>query len=188
MSESAVFKQHELEWRALPHYLRAALDRKLEGMYGGADDQSIFDQLSLDKQQALLILVRRFLALRLWEMVKRIENVYGEGGVGMNFRAWPCVRSTLERRSDFTQWFANHRDTSQGFIERGTRRAALHILCSDSRERRWAAHFDLYNPLTSPLNAWRHLVQEKFRGQTPGWQAIAASLGYLKLQASSNHR
>jgi hypothetical protein len=189
MSESAVFRQAGLEWRSLPPYLRAALDRRLEGMYGGsADDESIFDQLSIDKQQALLILARRFLALRLWEMVKRIENVYGEGGVGMNFRAWPCVKSTLERRGDFTQWFANHRDTSQGFIEKGTRRAALHILCSDSRERCWAAHFDLYNPLASPLNAWRHLLHEKFRGQTPGWQVIGASLGYLELATAINHR
>lgn len=183
MSEQALFERPRLKWRTLPRSLRAALDRKLEGMYGGANDESVFDQLAIDKQQALLILVRRFLILRLWEMVRRVENVYGEGGVGMNFRAWPCVKSTLERRGDFTTWFANHRDTSCGFIERGTRHAALHILCSDSKERRWAAHFDLYNPLASPLNAWRHLLHEKFRGETPGWQVIGASLGYLE-QAS----
>jgi hypothetical protein len=179
MSASGLFEQSPLKWSALPHSLRAALDRKLEAMYGGSDDETVFNCLAVDKQQALLILVRRFLTLRLWEMVHRVENVYGEGGVGMNFRAWPCVRSTLERRSDFTQWFANHRDTSQGFIEKGTRRAALHILCTDSGRRRWAAHFDLYNPLASPLNTWRHLVHEKFRGRTPGWQVIGASLGYM---------
>lgn len=188
MSELASPQQARLKWRALSPGLRAALDRKLERLYGGADEESIFDQLAFDKQQALLILVRRFRALRLWEMVKRIENVYGEGGVGMNFRAWPCVKSTLERRNDFTKWFANHRDTSHGFIEKGTRHASLHILCSDSRERRWAAHFDLYNPLASPLNAWRHLLHEKFRGRTPGWQAIGASLGYLEQGAATAGR
>lgn len=179
MTAPALPEPHELNWGALPETLRSALERKLDGMYGGAGDESVFDRLAIDKQQALLILVRRFLTLGLWDFVQKIENVYGEGGVGMNFRAWPFVKSTLERRKDFTTWFANHRDTSCGFLERGQRHAALHILCTKGEERRWAAHFDLYNPFASPLNAWRHLLHEKFRRETPGWQAIGASLRYL---------
>ena len=185
MNTSEVFGQPSLKWRALPESVYIALNRKLEGMYGGANDESVFDALAIDKQQALLIIVRRFQALRLWDVVKRVENVYGEGGVGMNFRAWPCLKATLERRKDFTTWFANHRDTSRGFIERGIRHAALHILCTNEKELRWAAHFDLYNPFASPLNAWRHLLHEKFRGRTPGWQVIGSSLGYLEKSATT---
>ncbi|HUQ33730.1 MAG TPA: hypothetical protein VM095_16535 [Pyrinomonadaceae bacterium] len=169
----------QLKWSGLPEPLRAHLERRLEGLYGGTPDEIVFDQLSVDKQQALLILVRRFLALKLWDTVRRIENLYGEGGVGMNFLAWPCLKSTLERRANFSTWFARHRNTSRGYIERGTRRAALHLLYADCPGRRgWEAHFDLYNPWASPLNAWRHLAQEKFGRQTPDWRIIGASLGY----------
>jgi hypothetical protein len=160
--------------------LRAHLKRKLEGLYGGTPDEIVFDQLSVDKQQALLIFVRRFLALKLWDTVRRIENLYGEGGVGMNFLAWPYLKSTLEKRATFSTWFARHRNTSRGYIERSTRRASLHILYADrSGKRGWEAHFDLYNPWASPLGAWHHLMQEKLRRQTPDWRIIGASLGYL---------
>jgi hypothetical protein len=170
----------QLKWSGLPESLRASLGRKLEGLYGGTPDENVFDQLSIDKQQALLIFVRRFLALKLWDTVRRIENLYGEGGVGMNFLAWPYLKSTLERDKNFSTWFARHRNTSRGFIERRTRRASLHILYADRPgRRRWEAHFDLYNPWASPLNTWRHLTQEKLRRQTPDWRIIGASLGYL---------
>jgi hypothetical protein len=171
-----------LKWRELSKEMRAALDRRLEGLYGGARDEAVFDQLALDKQQALLILARRLLELNLWETVRRLTNLWGENGVGMHFLAWPFLESTLERRGNFSTWFATHRHTTRGFIERGTgRRPSLHVLYADGGETRgWEAHFDLYNPWASPFNAWRHLVHEKMRRETPDWRIIGASLGYLK--------
>lgn len=166
-------------WRELPEAVRAALNRKLEGMYGGGDDESVFDSLAVDKRQSLLILLGRFQALKLWDTVRRIENVWGEGGVGMNFDAWPLIRSSLERRREFTAWFATHRGTAGGFVERQPARAALHILYRDKGARRWEAHFDLYNPWPSPLSAWRHLLHEKLRKETPDWRIIGEALGYL---------
>ena len=165
-------------WRELPREWRDLLDRRLIGLYGAESDETAFAALAVDKQQALLILLRRFHELNLWETVRRVENVYGLGGVGMNFAAWPFIKSTLQRRHDFTRRFANHRDTTGGFIERGVGRASLHLLFIDGQEgtRRWAAHFDLYNPWASPANAWRHLLHEKLRGYTPDWRAINESL------------
>ncbi|HEV7374655.1 MAG TPA: hypothetical protein VGN95_08050 [Pyrinomonadaceae bacterium] len=168
-----------LRWRELPEFTRAALARKLEGLYEGTGDEAIFDSLAVDKQQALLILVRRFLELKLWDTVHRIENLYGEGGVGMSFIAWPFIKSTLERRADFTTWFARHRNTTMGFIERGRQRASLHILYRDGIANRFEAHFDLYNPWASPVNAWRHLLHEKLRGETPDWRVIGSALRYV---------
>lgn len=167
-----------LRWRELTEETRVALNRRLEGLYGAARDEEGFDALAFDKQQALLILMRRFIELKLWETVRRVENVYGEGGVGMNFDAWPMLHSALERRRGFTSRFANHGDTTGGFIERGVGRASLHLLYVDKEgeQRRWAAHFDLYNPWASPANAWRHLLNEKFRHYTPDWRAIGASI------------
>lgn len=173
-----------LSWRELPESVRTALFRKLEGMYGGVDDESTFNSLTVDKQRALLIVYRRFSVLHLWNTVRRLENVYGEGGVGMNFAAWPFLKSTLERRSDFTKWFARHRKTSGGFVERRNARASLHILYTDSGERHWEAHFDLYYPWASPLNAWRHLLYEKLRHETPDWRAISEALGYRNEHSS----
>jgi hypothetical protein len=172
--------ERQLLWARLPERLRASLERKLEGLYGGSKSETVFDHLAIDKQQALLIIARRLLALNLWDAVRRIENLYGEGGVGMNFLAWPYLKSTLERRRDFTALFARHHNTTKGFIERGTRSASLHILYRDDSTRRgWEAHFDLYNPWASPANAWRHLLHEKVHGQTPGWRTIGQALGYL---------
>ncbi|HEX8143260.1 MAG TPA: hypothetical protein VF553_11735 [Pyrinomonadaceae bacterium] len=167
-----------LRWRELPRFLQDALHRKLEDLYGYARDEDAFDSLALDKQQALLILARRFIELDLWSAVRRVSNVYGEGGVGMNFDAWPVLHSTLSRHRQFTARLANHSDTTGGFIERGVGRASLHLLYVDKEgeERRWAAHFDLYNPWASPVNAMRHLFVEKLRGYTPDWRVIGASI------------
>jgi hypothetical protein len=165
-----------LRWRELPLSTREFLDRKLEGLYGAERDEDAFNALACDKQRALLILARRFLELGLWDTVRRVENVYGQGGVGMNFDAWPMLYSALRRRKNFTSRFANHGDTTGGFIERGVGRASLHILFVDNGKRRWAAHFDLYNPWASPVNAWKHLLHEKLRGYTPDWLAIGASI------------
>jgi hypothetical protein len=178
--------ESRLLWQELPEPLRSALERKLEGLYGGKSDETVFDALAVDKQRALLILARRFLELKLWAAVRRIENLYGEGGVGMHFIAWPFLRSTLAGRKDFSSLFAGHHKTTGGFIERGAGSVALHLLYRDDKERRsWEAHFDLYNPWSSPLNAWRHLLREKVRGETPGWRAIGHALGYWKDPTSS---
>jgi hypothetical protein len=170
-----------LKWREISAEIRATLDRRLEGFYGGKFDETVFEALSLDKQQALLILARRFRELKLWEAVRRVTNLWGEGGVGMHFQAWPFLESTLERLGKFSTWFAKHHNTTRGFIERGTgRHPSLHVLYADGGETRgWEAHFDLYNPWASPFNAWRHLVHEKIRKETPDWRIIGASLGYL---------
>jgi hypothetical protein len=176
-------EEHALRWRELSVEVRASLERKLEGLYNGTGDEAIFDSLSIDKQQALLILVRRFLDLGLWHSVRRIENLWGEGGVGMTFSAWPGLKSTLKKRANFSTLFATHRGTAEGFIERGRGLGSLHILYSDSgAQRSWEAHFDLYNPWDSPINAWRHLLYEKIRRETPDWRIIGASLGYLKIR------
>jgi hypothetical protein len=172
-----------VSWRQLPDTVRAAFNRRLEGMYGGGNDETVFDSLTLDKQQALLIFLRRFQCLKLWDTVCRIENLYGEGGVGMHFDAWPFIRSTLERRREFTTWFATHRGMSGGFVERGAGQGSLHILYRGDGSGMWEVHFDLYNPWASPLNAWRHLLHEKMRKETPDWRTIAVALGYMENDA-----
>jgi hypothetical protein len=178
---SPVTARRELSWRELDAGVRAALEGKLKGLYGAERDEIAFDALSVDKQQALLLTVRRWRELELWETVRRVSNVYGMGGVGMNFTAWPLLASTLDRRSDFTRLFAKHGDTSGGFLERGRRLAALHILYVDGGdERSWAAHFDLYNPWVSPMNAWRHLLHEKMRRETPDWRVIRDALSEFR--------
>jgi hypothetical protein len=171
--------QAALRWTGLPEWTRLALDRRLEGLYGGERDAEIFDSLPLDKQQALLILAQRLMELKLWDAVRRVQNLYGEGGVGMHFLAWPILKSSLRRRRNFSTWFATHKNTTLGFIERGKRLGSLHILYSEgSAGAVWEAHFDLYNPWASPVNAWRHLLHEKMRREVPNWRIIGAALGY----------
>lgn len=166
-----------LTWLELSAETRNALAGRLVGLYERKTDESAFNELALDKQQALLILLRRFRELKLWETIRRVENVYGEGGVGMNFAVWPFIKSTLERREDFTTWFARHSDTTGGWIERSVKCASLHVLYVEKgMERQWAAHFDLYNPWSSPINAWRHLLHEKLQHYTPDWRAISSSI------------
>lgn len=186
MSEPKDTKPSALKWHELPESTRTALVGRLEGLYGGTGDESIFDSLAVDKQQALLILVRRLLAVKLWDTVQRIENLYGEGGVGMNFTASPSIKSMLERRKDFTTRFAKHPNTLGGFMERRAGRASLHILYTDKEAQHWEAHFDLYNPWASPLNAWHHLVHEKIRKETPNWHVIGHALGYLDTKPAAS--
>ena len=169
-------KEGGLRWQRLSVGMRKVLEHKLEGLYGQKGDGAAFDSLQVDKQQSLLIFARRFQELDLWSAVRRVENVYGQGGVGMNFAAWPALKSKLSRDKIFTTRFANHHDASGGFIERGRGRASLHILFVEDGEHRWAAHFDLYNPRAWLLNTWRHLLYEKFCGVTPDWRAISDEL------------
>jgi hypothetical protein len=156
--------------------MREALDQRLAGLYGQAGDEDAFDALAVDKQQALLLLAQRFLELDLWDGVQRVENVYGLGGVGMSFIARPRLKSSLVNHRAFTGHFARHRRTTGGFRERRRPCAALHLLYVEQESCCWMAHFDLYNPWSTPLNAWRHLWYEKLRGQTPDWRTIKATM------------
>lgn len=171
-------EEGKLRWHELSDHARALLEGKLRGLYGLGTDAAAFDNLETDKQQALLLVAGRLDELRLWETVRRVENVYGTNGVGMNFEAWPELASRLRSRNDFTRRFARHKGNAGGFLERGRALATIHFLYRENRagERRWAVHFDLYNPLFSPRGAWRHLLREKVGGLTPDWRMVRAAL------------
>ena len=168
-------KISRVSWRELSLETRTALERKLEGLYGATRDDEAFDYLVLDKQQALLMLLRRLSELGLWNTVARIENVYGEGGVGMDFKAWPFLLASLKSHKAFTSRLAKHHNNSGGFMEVGRARGSLHFCYVDGAVRQWAVHFDIYNPWASPLNAWRHLLHEKLLNEAAHWKTIAAS-------------
>ncbi|MBD0372927.1 MAG: hypothetical protein ICV60_18935 [Pyrinomonadaceae bacterium] len=175
MNEAA--RAGRIIWRELSIEARDELERKIKDLYGAASAEAAFDNLEIDKQQALLLLMHRLRELKLWEQVRRVENVYGEGGVGMNFLAWHGLLAELRRRKDFTTRFATHRGNAGGFIERGRSRASLHFLYQYKDGRgAWAVHFDLYNPWASPASAVRHLFYEKMKGATPDWQTVRALL------------
>ena len=92
-----------LTWATLPAETRELLRGKLAGLWGAPTDAAAFDSWPLDKKQALLLLLDRLYAKGLWNLVKRVTNVYGEGGVGLEFEAWPKIKSTLSDRRDFTR-------------------------------------------------------------------------------------
>jgi hypothetical protein len=165
-----------LDWEHLEREIQDELVGKLKNLYGHDSDVKAFNNLSIDKQQALLLVMNRMRKLDLWRTVRRIENVYGIGGVGINFSAWPMLASMLKRRKDFTSRFAVHKDCSGGFLEKGRKRAALHLLFIDNGERRWAVHLDLYGPIGTPLSMLQHLYYEAFQKVTPDWRIIASIL------------
>jgi hypothetical protein len=165
-----------LAWDELSPSARDALAGKLAGLYGAESDPSAFDALAVDKQQSLLIFVARLGQLKLWSEIARVTNVYGEGGVGIEFESARGFSKRLRRGAKFTTRFAAHRGTAEGFCEKDRSAAALHFLRARPRSRQWSAHFDLYAPLASPLSALRHLWYEKLRGRTPRWQEIASAL------------
>jgi len=166
----------QLLWKDLSFATRDLLSGKLTGLWGASSDQQAFDALATDKQQALLLLLRRLDAKGLWNAVQRIENVYGLGGVGMAFRAWPIIHSTLVRRSDFTRRFAKHRHTSGGFYEKDRPGSVLHFIFQDGSPRRWYVHFDLYSPVFSVSTLIRHLRFEVIRKVKPDWRMIKQCL------------
>jgi hypothetical protein len=168
-------------WDSLPRHLRSALEGRLAGLYGAPDDARAFDALAEDKRGALLIFVRRLGELKLWDAVVRVTNVYGEGGVGLAFVAGEDLSRRLRESPRFTSRFAAHGDTAEGFFERGRRRATLHLLRARRGADDWAAHFDLHSPVADPLSALRHLWRERLLKRTPGWEEIAAALGYDSL-------
>jgi len=165
-----------LNWSNLEPRERELLTGKLAGLWEAPTDAAAFDSWAPDKQQAMLLILKRLVAKNLWHLVRRVENVYGEGGVGIQFAAWPMIESTLARRHDFTRRFANHKDTSGGFYERRRRDAVLHFLYQEGDPRTWYVHFDLYSPVHSPASAMRHLRHEFMGKVRPDWRMIAKCL------------
>jgi hypothetical protein len=165
-----------LQWANLSRETKECLKGKLAGLWGAETDEAAFDSWTLDKKYALLLLLKRMRAKELWHVVKRIDNVYGEGGVGLQFEAWPVVESTLSRRDDFTRRFANHKDTSGGFYEKGRPEAVLHFLFQEGQPGKWYVHFDLHSPVYSLASAWKHLRHEFISKTKPDWRRIAESL------------
>lgn len=166
-----------LNWRDLHESTRSALGGKLDGLFGWSRTEDVFQSLAASRQQALLLLLRRLQSLNLWDAVHNITNVYGEGGVGIDFIAWPLLRSRLKRRRDFTSLLAGHRNNEGGFRERKKLSGpALHIVMVETAHCRWAAHFDLYDPLSSVRDLWRHIYLEGWRREVPGWRDIGGPL------------
>jgi hypothetical protein len=180
MSKPAAAKT-ALKWEDLTFGTREPLQGKLAGLWGATSDAEAFDSWPIDKQQALLMLMDRMQEKQLWHVVKRVTNVYGEGGVGLQFEAWPMIESTLARRRDFTRLMANHKDTTGGFYERRRGEAILHFLFQEGEPRTWYVHFDLYSPVHSPGSAFRHLRHEFWGKVRPDWQMIAKHLTANKL-------
>jgi hypothetical protein len=161
-----------LRWNELPSETRNNLRGKLRGLWNAPDDERAFNDLSLDKQQALMLLERHLSSKDLWQAVRRIHNIYGSGGVGIDFEAWPYLESRLSQRKDFTRRFAKRKSVRGGFYERGRRNAVLHFLSHEGNPPRWHVHFDLYNPVFSPMNFLRHLRHEHFGTLRPDWRLI----------------
>ncbi len=165
-----------LQWADLSRETKEFLKGRLAGLWGAETDEAAFDSCTPDKKYALLLLLKRMRAKELWHLVKRIDNVYGEGGVGLQFEAWPMIEATLARRDDFTRRFANHKDTSGGFYEKGRPEAVLHFLFQEGQPRKWYVHFDLHSPVHSLGSAWKHLRHEFMSKTKPDWRRIAKSL------------
>jgi len=161
-----------LFWKNLSPQVRESLTGKLVRLWGATSDAAAFDSLTIDKQQALLLLLNRISAKGLWTAVQQVENVYGEGGVGLGFKAWPIIQSTLSRRSDFTQLFARHSDTSGGFYEKGRPQAVLHFMFQEGNPRCWYVHFDLHSPVHSLASLSRHIRFEVLGKVKPDWRMI----------------
>lgn len=165
-----------LKWFDLPASRRELLQGKLAGLWGAETDAAAFESWTVDKQQAMILLCDRMQAKHLWHLVKRVTNIYGEGGVGLQFEAWPMIESTLLRRRDFTRLMANHKDTTGGFYERRRGAAILHFLFQEGDPRTWYVHFDLYSPVHSPGSAFKHLRHEFLGKVRPDWRMIAKHL------------
>jgi len=173
---SASGKVEAMLWQDLPAQVREALTGKLVGLWGAPSDEAAFNGCAIDKQQTLLLLVERLQAKGLWGVIRKIDNVYGEGGVGIGFSAWPFIESSLKSRKDFTRFFANHKDTTAGFYEKGRADAVLHFLYVEGEPRKWFVHFDLYSPVHSPASAMKHLRYEFVGKLTPDWRMIQQRL------------
>jgi hypothetical protein len=171
-----VLREAPISWSDLSVETRESLTGRLVGLWGAESDQAAFDSWPVDKQQAMLQLLMRMKEKELWHLVRQVTNVYGEGGVGLQFAAWPMIESTLRRREDFTTRFANHKDTSGGFYERLRDQVVLHFLFQEGNPRTWYVHFDLYSPVHSVGSALKHLRHEFLGKLKPDWRVIAKHL------------
>ena len=174
--KSQMGNEPSLSWAELPANTRELLTGKLAGLWGAETDAAAFDSWPLDKQQGMLLLLERLENKGLWHLVKRVTNVYGEGGVGLEFEAWPMIESTLSRRDDFTRLMANHKGTDGGFYETQRREAVLHFLFQEGEPRCWYVHFDLFSPVYSPASALKHFRYELLGKVKPDWRMIARSM------------
>jgi hypothetical protein len=173
------YEHHSWEhrsWNSLSKEERWLLNGRLVGLYGHMNDEAAFSSLSIDKQQALLLLIGRFDQLGLWGKVKGVKNVYGEGGVGFAFKASSDFRTCIQLNPNFTSRFATHRNTEAGFLECGRRSAALHLLYVRTDKELWEAHFDLFSPVGSVSSAIMHLLKEKLAKKTPNWLEIKEAI------------
>ena len=166
----------QLRWSDLPADIREALTDKLTGLWGASGDAEAFNSLSIDKQQALLLILFRLRQKALWHLVRHVTNLYGEAGVGIEFTPWPGLESMLARRKDFTRRFAKHRDASGGFYERDRAEVALHFLYVDQTPPKWYVHFDLYSPVHSASSAIKHFRIEYLCKVKPNWRIIQQRL------------
>lgn len=158
-------------WDALAARDREMLGGKLSGLYDcGEADGVVFDSLATDKRRALLLIASRYDELDIWRHVRRVTNIYGTGGTGVEFFADNHFTARLDAHPDFTTRFARHRDSSAGYFERRRRRGALHLLRANAEGDSWSAHFDLHSPVASPLSFARHVWHERIRGVCPGWR------------------
>jgi len=169
-------KVEPISWRDLPDHLREALTGKLSGLWGAVSDEAAFDGFAADKQQALLLVISRLIAKELWQVIYKIDNVYGEGGVGIGFTGTPIILTTLRGRRDFTRFLAKHTGTSGGFYEKGRGSAVLHFIYRDGEPQKWYLHFDLYSPVHSLVSAFKHLRYERLGKVRPDWRMIQERL------------
>lgn len=169
-------KMERISWQDLPSDVKEALTGKLSGLWGAASDDAAFNSWPIDKQQAMLLVVSRLQRKGLWQLIRKIDNVYGEHGVGIGFSAWPLIVSTLKGRKDFTRFMANHKGTSGGFYERARADAVLHFIYEDGTPQKWYVHFDLYSPVHSLVSALKHLRYEFLGKLTPDWRMIKERL------------
>ncbi|HEX3281985.1 MAG TPA: hypothetical protein VHR36_12200 [Pyrinomonadaceae bacterium] len=179
-SETVETDVKQLAWSELAPELRDAFGGKLAGLFEAATDEAAFNALSIDKQQALLLLLTRLQAKDVWHLIRNITNVYGEGGVGIAFNCWPMLEWTLSRRKDFTRRWARHGDTSGGFYEKSRASAVLHFLYVNGTPRSWFVHFDLYSPVYSPASTFKHVRHEFIRKLTPDWRMIKEALAHTQ--------
>lgn len=163
-------------WNNLPADVREALTGKLEGLWEHLSDESLFNSCLIDQQQTLLILVSRLLAKDLWQVIQKVNNVWGKHGVGIDFTPVDGVDAMLKGRKDFTTFMANHKGTTGGFYEKGRRDAILHFIYTDGTPQKWAVHFDLYSPVHSPVSIYKHLRHEFFGQLFPDWRMIKERL------------
>jgi hypothetical protein len=166
----------QIRWSELADNLREALGGRLGGLWGAISDEEAFNSLAVDKQQALLLIHHRMNEKGLWEFVERIDNVYGIGGVGIEFTPAAVLESTLANRKDFTRRLARHRNTSGGFYEKGQAEATLHFLYVEHNPPKWYVHFDLYSPVHSAGSAFKHFHAEYVRRIKPNWRLIKQRL------------